>query len=65
MGRLHEDNFRSLRSNIAVLDVEGNPIDCSCDTLWLRAWLQEAKSLSGPVRGQFLKKIKKLNLFSF
>lgn len=49
MGRLHEDNFRSLRSNIAVLDVEGNPIDCSCDTLWLRAWLQEAKSLSGPV----------------
>ena len=55
MGRLHEDNFRSLRSNIAVLDVEGNPIDCSCDTLWLRAWLQEAKSLSGPVKQISLK----------
>ncbi|KAL7018451.1 hypothetical protein ACKWTF_010759 [Chironomus riparius] len=48
MGRLHETNFRNLRSNIAILDVEGNPIDCSCDTLWLRAWLQESNSLPGP-----------------
>lgn len=49
MGRLYETNFRNLRSNIAVLDVEGNPIDCSCETLWLRAWLQETNSLLGPV----------------
>jgi hypothetical protein len=49
MGRLQEGNFRNLRSNIAILDVEGNPIDCSCDTLWLRAWLQETNSLAGPV----------------
>ncbi|KAG5672545.1 hypothetical protein PVAND_002666 [Polypedilum vanderplanki] len=48
MGRLQETNFRNLRSNIAILDVEGNPIDCSCDTLWLRAWLQETNSLAGP-----------------
>lgn len=49
MGRLHETNFRNLRSNIAILDVEGNPIDCSCEMLWLRAWLQETNSQSGPV----------------
>lgn len=49
MGRLRETNFRNLRSNIAILDVDGNPIDCSCDMLWLRAWLQETKSQAGPV----------------
>lgn len=49
MGRLKEGNFRSLRSNIAILDVDGNPIDCSCDMLWLRAWLQETNSQAGPV----------------
>lgn len=49
MGRLREGNFRNLRSNIAVLDVDGNPIDCSCDMLWLRAWLQESNSQAGPV----------------
>lgn len=54
MGRLHEANFRNLRSNIAIMDVEGNPIDCSCDTLWLRAWLQESNSLPGPVRNLVL-----------
>jgi len=54
MGRLHEANFRNLRSNIAIMDVEGNPIDCSCDTLWLRAWLQESNSLPGPVRNSLL-----------
>ena len=53
MGRLHETNFRNLRSNIAILDVEGNPIDCSCDTLWLRAWLQESNSLPGPVQNYY------------
>lgn len=50
MGRLREGNFRNLRSNIAILDVDGNPIDCSCDMLWLRAWLQETNSQAGPVR---------------
>lgn len=50
MLRLQESNFKTLRSNIAFLDVDGNPIDCSCDTLWLRAWLQETNSQGGPVR---------------
>lgn len=49
MGRLHETNFRNLRSNIAILDVDGNPIDCSCEMLWLRAWLQETNAANGPV----------------
>lgn len=49
MGRLHESNFRNLRSNIAILDVDGNPFECSCEMMWLRAWLQETKSQAGPV----------------
>lgn len=49
MGRLHESNFRNLRSNIAILDVDGNPFECSCEMMWLRSWLQETKSQAGPV----------------
>lgn len=65
MGRLHETNFRNLRSNIAILDVEGNPIDCSCETLWLRAWLQETNSLSGPVSFSLEIIFLKNNIFLF
>ncbi|XP_066257049.1 protein artichoke [Euwallacea similis] len=36
-----------IRSNIAVLDIEGNPLACSCNMLWLQAWLLENGSL-GP-----------------
>jgi hypothetical protein len=63
MGRLREGNFRNLRSNIAILDVDGNPIDCSCDMLWLRAWLQETNSQAGPVKKNILntQENKKLN----
>uniref|UniRef100_A0A182JC55 Uncharacterized protein n=1 Tax=Anopheles atroparvus TaxID=41427 RepID=A0A182JC55_ANOAO len=49
MSRVPEPIFRSLRSNIAILDVDGNPLDCSCDMLWYLAWLQESRSLNpGP-----------------
>lgn len=41
MTRIRESSFRNLRGNIAILDVDGNPIECSCEMLWLRAWLQE------------------------
>lgn len=63
MGRLRETNFRSLRSNIAILDVDGNPIDCSCDMLWLRAWLQETNSQAGPVRDLEIYFIYKIKIF--
>ncbi|XP_063703563.1 protein artichoke [Culicoides brevitarsis] len=39
-----ERTFRSIRSNIAILDVDGNPLECSCDMLWLRSWLQETEN---------------------
>ncbi|KFB50003.1 hypothetical protein ZHAS_00018044 [Anopheles sinensis] len=45
MSRVPEPIFRSLRSNIAILDVDGNPLECSCDMLWYLAWLQESRSL--------------------
>uniref|UniRef100_A0A182PW33 LRRCT domain-containing protein n=1 Tax=Anopheles epiroticus TaxID=199890 RepID=A0A182PW33_9DIPT len=45
MSRVPEPIFRSLRTNIAILDVDGNPLDCSCDMLWYMAWLQESRNL--------------------
>ncbi|XP_058829001.1 protein artichoke isoform X2 [Topomyia yanbarensis] len=45
MSRVPEPIFRNLRSNIAILDVDGNPLDCSCDMLWYLAWLQETRNL--------------------
>ncbi|KAM7356632.1 artichoke [Cochliomyia hominivorax] len=36
-----ERTFRNLRGNIAVIDMDGNPIDCSCEMQWLSVWLQE------------------------
>ncbi|XP_058459946.1 protein artichoke isoform X2 [Malaya genurostris] len=45
MSRVPEAIFRSLRTNIAILDIDGNPLDCSCDMLWYLAWLQETKHL--------------------
>ncbi|XP_037956336.1 protein artichoke [Teleopsis dalmanni] len=38
---LSERTFRNLRGNIAILDVDGNPINCSCEMQWLSVWLQE------------------------
>ncbi|XP_053685957.1 protein artichoke [Sabethes cyaneus] len=45
LSRVPEPIFRNLRSNIAILDVDGNPLDCSCDMLWYLAWLQETRNL--------------------
>ncbi|XP_043288120.1 protein artichoke isoform X2 [Venturia canescens] len=42
-----EKAFKRLRSNIAVLDIDGNPLSCSCSMLWLRGWLQQGSS-DGP-----------------
>ncbi|XP_011873299.1 PREDICTED: slit homolog 3 protein isoform X2 [Vollenhovia emeryi] len=47
MTAVSENAFKRLRSNIAVLDIDGNPLSCSCGMLWLRGWLQQASS-EGP-----------------
>ncbi|XP_023244888.1 protein artichoke [Copidosoma floridanum] len=47
MASVTETAFKRLRSNIAVLDIDGNPLSCSCGMLWLRGWIQQA-STDGP-----------------
>ncbi|XP_032682924.1 protein artichoke [Odontomachus brunneus] len=47
MTAVSESAFKRLRSNIAILDIDGNPLSCSCGMLWLRGWLQQA-SAEGP-----------------
>ncbi|GJQ85651.1 hypothetical protein Trydic_g20200 [Trypoxylus dichotomus] len=42
-----ERAVQKLRGNLAVLDIDGNPLACTCSLLWLRAWLQES-STTGP-----------------
>lgn len=48
MATLPEISFKTLRGNIAVLDLDGNPLDCSCDMLWLRSWLEAESNNPGP-----------------
>ncbi|XP_055837767.1 protein artichoke [Episyrphus balteatus] len=38
---LYEKTFSTLRGNIAILDLDGNPMVCSCTVQWLSAWLEE------------------------
>ncbi|XP_057328599.1 protein artichoke [Microplitis mediator] len=47
MSSISENVFKRLRSNIAVLDIDGNPLSCSCGMIWLRGWLQQSSS-EGP-----------------
>ncbi|XP_015517012.2 protein artichoke [Neodiprion lecontei] len=47
MASVAENAFKRLRSNIAILDIDGNPLSCACGMLWLRGWLQQA-SAEGP-----------------
>ncbi|XP_023954786.2 protein artichoke [Bicyclus anynana] len=44
---VHESNFAKLRNNIAILDIDDNPLICNCAIMWLKAWLSESSSL-GP-----------------
>nr|XP_032530182.1 protein artichoke-like isoform X1 [Danaus plexippus plexippus]XP_032530183.1 protein artichoke-like isoform X1 [Danaus plexippus plexippus]XP_032530185.1 protein artichoke-like isoform X1 [Danaus plexippus plexippus] len=44
---VHENNFAKLRSNIAILDIDGNPLVCNCAIIWLKSWLTESTSI-GP-----------------
>ncbi|XP_014249730.1 protein artichoke-like [Cimex lectularius] len=43
---LSENAFQPLRSTIYQLDIEGNPLKCSCSLLWLQSWVRE-----GPYQG--------------
>ncbi|CAG9771960.1 unnamed protein product [Ceutorhynchus assimilis] len=42
-----ERAIERIRNNIAILDIEGNPLACSCNMLWLQVWLQESATI-GP-----------------
>ncbi|CAH2104910.1 unnamed protein product [Euphydryas editha] len=44
---IFEENFATLRNNIAILDVDGNPLICNCAIIWLKSWLSESSAL-GP-----------------
>ncbi|KAJ3653920.1 hypothetical protein Zmor_013145 [Zophobas morio] len=59
MMSLPEQAVQKLRSNIAVLDLDGNPLACSCNLLWLQAWIQESSSV-GPrcVDGTLLREMR-------
>lgn len=47
MTTVAESVFQRLRSNVAVLDIDGNPLSCSCKMLWLQSWLKDTDS-EGP-----------------
>ncbi|KAG6444016.1 hypothetical protein O3G_MSEX003131 [Manduca sexta] len=42
-----ETTFAKLRNNIAILDIDGNPLICNCAIIWLKSWLLESTSV-GP-----------------
>ncbi|KAI5635402.1 leucine rich repeat domain-containing protein [Phthorimaea operculella] len=42
-----EPTFAKLRNNIAILDIDGNPLICNCKIIWFKAWLSESTSI-GP-----------------
>ncbi|XP_045515611.1 protein artichoke [Pieris brassicae] len=42
-----ENNFLKLRHNIAIFDIDGNPLICNCGIIWLKSWLAESTSM-GP-----------------
>ncbi|CAK1603412.1 unnamed protein product [Parnassius mnemosyne] len=42
-----ESHFEKLRNNIAILDIDDNPLVCNCAVIWLKSWLLESTS-TGP-----------------
>ncbi|XP_072937338.1 uncharacterized protein atk [Epargyreus clarus] len=42
-----ENIFANLRNNIAILDIDGNPLICNCALIWLKSWLSESTAI-GP-----------------
>ncbi|XP_050425675.1 protein artichoke [Adelges cooleyi] len=48
MTSLSETTFNSIRPTISRLDVDGNPVHCSCNMKWLQSWLRASADTSGP-----------------
>ncbi|VVC97269.1 protein artichoke [Leptidea sinapis] len=44
---IFESSFEKLRNNIAILDIDDNPLICNCEIIWLKSWLSESFSI-GP-----------------
>ncbi|XP_028164672.1 protein artichoke-like [Ostrinia furnacalis] len=42
-----EATVAKLRNNIAILDIDGNPLTCNCELMWLKSWLSESSAI-GP-----------------
>ncbi|XP_075992025.1 artichoke [Anticarsia gemmatalis] len=47
LSTVSEGTFAKLRNNIAILDIDGNPLICNCHIIWLKSWLSESTSV-GP-----------------
>ncbi|KAL0273709.1 UNVERIFIED_CONTAM: hypothetical protein PYX00_006325 [Menopon gallinae] len=47
MTSVSEAAFQKLKNNIMVLDIDGNPLSCSCKMLWLQSWIEETTT-EGP-----------------
>jgi len=37
--RLQESSFRNIQRNVDTFHVSGNPLNCDCETKWLRNWV--------------------------
>ncbi|XP_034237518.1 protein artichoke, partial [Thrips palmi] len=44
MTSLPETTFQRLKNSVAQLQLNGNPLSCSCDLLWLHSWLLESEA---------------------
>ncbi|XP_044750266.1 protein artichoke-like [Coccinella septempunctata] len=45
--KVSEKVLDKIRTNIAVFDVDGNPLFCDCNVLWLKVWAEESSTM-GP-----------------
>ncbi|VVC38524.1 Hypothetical protein CINCED_3A023463 [Cinara cedri] len=48
MTSLSESTFNSIKPTISRLDVDGNPVHCSCNMRWLQSWLRTTADSFGP-----------------
>ncbi|CAG9121369.1 unnamed protein product [Plutella xylostella] len=47
LAAISETTFAKLRNNIAIFDLDGNPLICNCKLIWFKSWLSESTSI-GP-----------------
>ncbi|KAK3927122.1 Protein artichoke, partial [Frankliniella fusca] len=51
MTSLPESTFQRLKHTVSQLQLNGNPLSCSCDLLWLHSWLLESEQLPAHAHG--------------